>query len=279
MFVLVAVTIGIPSQCFCKQYDQKTEKLPLWEYGVVGMVARLPHYPGSNTYSNYVLPLPYLVYRGDIIRANQEGLRGIFWHNDKFETDISFSGNPPVSNDDTEREGMPELDSIVEMGPALRYYFYKDNEENSFFLQTDLRLAVSVGFDSGIDTRREGYTSEFSLVYKNARALARSNSSFNLSIGLKFSDSALNSYFYEVSPEYQRADRLAYKAHGGYSGAQFAGSFVKRLNPKVSLRLYGKFINISEAIFEDSPLVQTQNNYVIACMLTYKLGESKRLEN
>ncbi len=178
MLVLV-VMIWILPPCFGGQDDRKSEKLPLWEYGVVGLASRLPYYPGSKAYLNYVLPLPYLIYRGKIIKASDNELRGIFWRTNKFETDVSFSWNPPVSSNHTAREGMPDLDTIVEMGPALRYYFYTYNEGNSCYLQADLRMAVSVGFDGGINTGREGYASELALVYKNSRTLARFHSFYN----------------------------------------------------------------------------------------------------
>jgi hypothetical protein len=277
LLVLLAVAIGIPPLCFAEPKEREAPNLPLWEYGIIGMAARLPYYPGSKAYLNYVLPLPYLIYRGRIIKANENGLRGIFWRSSKFETDISLSWNPPVSSNHTAREGMPDLDTIVEMGPALRYYFYKYNEGNSCYLQADLRMAVSVGFDSGINTNRQGYASELALVYKDSRTLAKYHSFFNLSIGLEFSDSALDSYFYDVSRQYETADRPAYKAHGGYSGVQLAGVFVKRLSSKISLRLYGKYINLAGASFDNSPLVETKNNYVMACILSYKLDESKRM--
>ena len=58
------------------------EKLPLWEAGVgVGAVA-VPAYKGSATYRTFAAPLPYFVYRGEIFRANRDGLRANLWQSD-----------------------------------------------------------------------------------------------------------------------------------------------------------------------------------------------------
>jgi MipA family protein len=278
LFMFLAAASGAPSVCFGKESEPNAEKLPLWEYGVVGLAAQLPHYRGSDEYSNYIFPLPYLIYRGESVKADRDGIRGIFWRNEKFETDFSLSGNPPVPNDNRARKGMPDLDSIIEIGPALRYYFYEYNERNSFFLQANLRMAFSIGFDGGIYTGREGYISDLVLEYRNSRLFARSNIRFNLSAGIQFSDSDLNSYFYEVSQEFATSDRSSYKAKGGYGGAQISGSITKRLSSTLSLSLYGRWINTTGAVFEDSPLVKTHENHVLGCMLSYKLGESERQE-
>jgi MipA family protein len=276
LFVFLAAAAWVPPVCFGKESEPNTEDLPLWEYGIAGLAARLPQYRGSDEYSNYIFAVPYVIYRGELVKADRDGIRGIFWRNEKFETDISFSGNPPVSGANNAREGMPALDSIVEIGPALRYYFYEFNERNSFYLQGNVRMAFSIGFDNGISTGREGYISDLALVYRNSRLFATSNIRFDISTGIQFSDSDLNSYFYEVSPEFATSERPAYQAKAGYSGAQISGSIVKQLTSTVSLILYGRLININGAVFEDSPLVKTQENYVLSCMLTYKIGESER---
>jgi outer membrane protein len=50
---------------------------------VVGLAAQLPHYRASDEYTTYAFPLPYFVYRGEKIKANRDGIRGIFWRDDK----------------------------------------------------------------------------------------------------------------------------------------------------------------------------------------------------
>jgi outer membrane scaffolding protein for murein synthesis (MipA/OmpV family) len=49
---------------------------PLWEAGIGIAGVHFPDYRGSSHTRNYVLPAPYLVYRGDIVTADRGGLRG-----------------------------------------------------------------------------------------------------------------------------------------------------------------------------------------------------------
>lgn len=264
--------------CQAEETTPEKEKLPLYEYGVVGIAAQLPHYRGSDEYSTYAFPLPYFIYRGEKIKANRDGLRGIFWRNEKFQTDISLSGNPPVTDDNDAREGMGELDGLIEIGPALRYYFYDFGERESFFLQWNVRAGFSFGFDSGLDVSYQGLISDFSLVYRNASLFREQNIRFHLKTGPQFGDKKIHSYFYEVGEEFVTETREQYSAEAGYGGWQVSGSILKELTPKFWLSFYGRYINSSGAAFEDSPLVETTNNYVIGTLLLWKFGESEELE-
>ena len=51
---------------------------PLWELAGGGGVISLPYYRGAE--ENRVLPVPFVypVYRGDVLRVDEEGIRGLF---------------------------------------------------------------------------------------------------------------------------------------------------------------------------------------------------------
>ncbi len=241
------------------------------------MAARLPHYPGSDEYQNYFFPLPYLVYRGEVVRANREGVRGIFWRNDHFETDISLSGNPPAG-DNRAREGMAELAATGEIGPALNYYFFEYGERDSLFLQASLRAAFSVDIDGGPEVGHEGYVSDFSFIYRDSTLFKAEKIRFHVSTGVRFADAALHSYFYEVRPAEARADRAAFTAGGGYGGLQLSASVVKELTARVSVSCFGRWLHLDGAAYDDSPLVDTTDNVLLGAMLIWKIGESESLE-
>lgn len=270
--------IFLTSFSIAAETKPEKEKLPLYEYGVAGIAAQLPHYRGSDEYTSYAFPVPYLIYRGKRIKANRDGLRGIFWRNQHFETDISLSGNPPVTDDNEARAGMGELDGLIEIGPALRYYFYEYSERESFFLQWNIRAGFSFGFDDGLDVSYQGLISDWALVYRNASFFRDENIRFHLNSGPQFGDSELHSYFYEVAPEYVTDTRKQYSGEAGYAGWQVSGSILKELTPRLWLSFYGRYMNSSGAAFEDSPLVETTNNYVVGTILLWKFGESVTLE-
>lgn len=276
MIVFFAVCIFVlPTISSAESELGQKEKLPLYEYGVVALGARLPHYRGSDEYENYAFPLPYFVYRGERVKADRDGVRTIFWRNKHFETDISMSGNPPVSGDNDAREGMPELDALGEIGPALRYYFYEMGERDSLFLQTNARAAFSVGFDDGFDVAYQGYVAELSLVYRDSMLFREKDIRFHLSTGLQYGDEDLHDYFYEVAPRYVTTSRARYDAGPGYSGFQVSGSILKELTPKIWASIYGRWMNTDGAVFADSPLVSTGNNYIIGTLFVWKIGESE----
>src|SRR6185437_10813141 len=93
---------------------------PLWEAGVGLTALDFPDYRGSSQSRAYVLPFPYFVYRGDFLRQDRRGLRGVFLENDRFDVNLSMGASLPVdSSRDHVREGMPNLRPTVEFGPSV----------------------------------------------------------------------------------------------------------------------------------------------------------------
>src|SRR5215510_8004444 len=56
-------------------WPQARADQPLWEAGLGVGVLRLPDYRGSDQSRTWVLPVPYIAYRGDILKADREGAR------------------------------------------------------------------------------------------------------------------------------------------------------------------------------------------------------------
>ena len=50
---------------------------PLWELGLGAAWVRMPHYRGSDQNHQWLLPVPYAVYRGQIFRATRDGARAV----------------------------------------------------------------------------------------------------------------------------------------------------------------------------------------------------------
>ncbi len=249
---------------------------PLWELGVAGAAARLPHYIGSDEYENYLYPLPYVIYRGKFLRADRDGVRGIFYRGEKVETNLSFWGNPPVPDDNEAREGMPELDAIGEVGPALRYYIYRHSWKDHLFLQGALRAAISFDFDSGVNADHQGWNGDLGLSYQNKSMFEDQDLGIFLKARLHFADSQYHDYFYGVSDRFATSTRRAYDADGGYSGFSVSGSIFKALTPKFSIGAYARWNNVDGAVFEDSPLVRDKNNYAVGFLVVWKLAKSSK---
>lgn len=255
---------------------QEPEGYPLWEIGLFGGAAIIPHYRGSDEYNFYALPVPYFIYRGKIIQANRDGIKGIFYKNNHIETSISLSGNPPVDGNNEARQGMPDLDALFELGPAVKWYFMGKDHYDNLYLKASLRAASSIGYDSGIDIDYRGLRGGLNLLYNNREMFKKINLKFGFNAGIDFTDSRLNSYFYDVESEYVTEKREYYESDAGYAGFALSGFLHKPLTKKLSLGAYARWDNINGAVFENSPLVRDKNNYVVGCALTWKIFESKK---
>jgi hypothetical protein len=77
-------------------YISRAEELPLWEAGLGFTGLSLPDYRGSDQQRFYVLPFPYLVYRGDFLRLDSNGLSGWLFHSDRVHLNLSADAAVPV---------------------------------------------------------------------------------------------------------------------------------------------------------------------------------------
>jgi outer membrane protein len=245
---------------------------PLWEVGVFGVAGRLPHYRGSDEYQVYVLPLPFLIYRGEVVEADRDGARSIFWKRSWGELDFSFYGNPPVVNDDA-REGMPDLDPLVEAGPAWRLYLHRGQPTPDIYLLAAVRGVVSISMND-LRPSYEGLRGVLGLYLKDYQLSRESPWKFGGSVGMDVADDTYNSYFYDVSDEQARPGRAAYRSSSGYGGFCLSGYVVRKLTRALSWSVYARWDNINGAVYADSPLVRENNNVVLGTALAWTLAES-----
>jgi outer membrane scaffolding protein for murein synthesis (MipA/OmpV family) len=269
---LLVATLGWATPCFGEEPSTR-ERLPLYEYGIVGLAAHFPHYLGADEYQSYVFPLPYFVYRGEVLKADRDGVRTIFFRHQQWETDISLAGNPPAG-DNQARQGMEDLDALGEVGPALNYYLFDQGERDNLYFQATLRAAFSFDFEGGVEVRHQGYVSDLSVIFHDSRLFRAQRLRFHLSSGIRFGDAGMHGYFYEVGEEDATVARPSYRAEGGYGGLQLSGSITRELTDSLALSCYGRWANLNGAVYEDSPLVATRNNAFLGLMLVWKIGES-----
>jgi len=109
----------------------------LWEAGAGIGLATLPHYRGSDQSKTWVLPVPYLVYRGESLKVDDDRrLRSLF--GEGVELEFSLTGSPPVK-DNNARRGMPDLDATLEIGPSLNIALFRSKNGAE---KLELRLPV-----------------------------------------------------------------------------------------------------------------------------------------
>lgn len=248
--------------------------LPKWEVGLVGMGARVPYYRGSDEYRWYAFPVPYGIYRGDYLQADRDGVRGLFYKGTWVETELSMSGNPPVRDGSGARAGMPELDPLIEAGPAVKLFLYRGKKLSALYLEAAVRAVASIDMDT-LNPSYEGKRAALNLVI--ARFTPRAGSPWNAGLrgGVDFADRDYHRYFYDVDEAYVLPDRPYFQSRSGYGGASASGWITRKIVDGVSIALYARLDNCEGAVYEDSPLVRSKNNVTVGAALTWKIAESK----
>lgn len=245
------------------------EEQPLWELGVGAAAISFPDYRGSSKQRYYVLPVPALAYRGEILQIDREKLRGLFFRSERIEVELSVNGSVPVrSSDNPVREGMPNLDPTIELGPSLNFRLAHSQRRT-------LRLRLPVRAQVATDLRS---VHDAGLVANPNLALdVRLDQGWHLGFvaGALFGDRRNHGYYYGVAPEFARAGRPAYDAPAGYSGAQVIVALSKRFGSWF-LGGFAKQDFLDGAAFAASPLVERRNNVSAGIALTWTFAQSEK---
>jgi len=235
----------------------RAEPLPLWEAGAGIGATTLPHYRGSDQSRTWVLPVPYLVYRGESLKVDDRRFRGLFFDSGRVELEFSLSGSPPVK-DDNARRGMPDLDATLEIGPSLNIALFRsENGMEKLELRLPVRTVIASDFSH---FRHIGWIFQpnLSLDFKNV--LGNRGWKLGLQSSVIYTDRRYNQYFYAVDPMFDATDRPAYNPSGGYGGLNLLAAVSKRF-PGFWVGAFAKWDTVSGAVFADSPLVRTRSNF------------------
>jgi len=247
----------------------RAEQLPLWEAGLGIGATTLPHYRGSDQSRTWVLPVPYLVYRGESLKVDDDRrIRGLF--GDKLELEFSLNGSPPAKNNDA-RRGMPDLDATLEIGPALNIALIRSKDAAE---KLELRLPVRTVIASDFSHFRHIgwiFQPNLSLDFKNV--LENRGWNLGLRASLIYTDRRYNQYFYAVDPMFATADRPAFNPSGGYGGTTLLAALSKRF-PNFWVGAFAKWDSVGGAVFADSPLVRTRSNLSGGLGIAWILGAS-----
>ncbi|MEO8135691.1 MAG: MipA/OmpV family protein [Betaproteobacteria bacterium] len=250
------------------------EQKPLWEFGLGAGAVTFPDYRGSDRTQTYPLPVPYFVYRGEFLKADRNGVRGRFFDSDRVELNVSMSASAPVdSKDNPTREGMPDLNPTVEIGPSLDINLWRTADRRT---KLDLRLPLTTGVTIEGSPRSTGwsFSPRLNVDLQDVGGMAGWN--MGLLAGPLFGDRKQHEYFYSVAQQYATAERPAYEARRGYAGTQMLMSLSKRF-PSFWVGGFLRYDTLRGAVFADSPLVRRNNYMAGGLALSWIIGESSRM--
>ncbi len=250
------------------------EEKPLWELGIGAGILRMPDYRGSDESRYYVLPYPYLIYRGGILKIDERRISGQLFKTDRVLLDISGYGSVPVkSSSNSARAGMPDLDPTFEIGPALRIKLLESNADGyKLSMALPLRAFFSTDFSS---VRHEGWVFSPRLNLEKNNLIPETGLKLGISAGPMFADNSYNAYFYTVEQAYARATRPAYSAGGGYCGS----TLTVGLNKAYKQLIFHAFVSadfLHGAVFEESPLVKTRTSVMSGFSVSWLFAKSAK---
>ena len=233
----------------------------------VGLVSQwAADYRGSKQYSVNALPLPYILYTGEIFKIDRDGIRGELFASDRYELNFSFDGSLSSNSDDNKlREGMPKLNSTFEVGPSFNINLTGENFKQGWSLRLPLRAVVAVG-SNGLDYAGNIFNPR--LTWRDPNFYAHWRASFNL--GVLWASQKYHAYYYEVTTPFATESRSEYFTRSGYSGSYIRlGAYRQFESWRVGMSL--RYDTLNGTTFENSPLVETTD------YLSFSLGVTKRL--
>jgi MipA family protein len=269
--VAVPAPAGDAEQVPARSDALRARLQPVWEAGLGATLLTLPDYRGSDKSREYLLPLPYLVYRGPFFSVDRGGLKAELLDNGRLELDFSVNLSVPVRSDNNSaRAGMPSLRPAVEIGPQLIANLWKASDDRA---KLQLQLPLRYAFALSSDTRDAGFVfhPRLGLDVRDFAGFRGLNA--GMILGPMFATKRQHDYFYTVDPLYATAGRPAYQASGGYSGMQLAMSLSKRF----PAYWFGAFVRadwLQGAVFRDSPLVGRETTVAAGVAISWIFATS-----
>ncbi len=241
---------------------------PLWELGAGAALLQLPHYRGADQSHTWLLPLPYVIYRGERLRADREGARAVLWQTDRLDLDLSLAATPPTRSKDNEaRRGMADLPTIVELGPNAIWTMAQGRD-----WKLDLRLPVRAALGLGSEGGFKGWvaTPQLRLGLGEVQGWRTA-----LTVAAIAQERRYNDVFYRVSAAEVLPGRPAYQPGGGAAGGYAVATAARRFGPW----WVGSFVRwdtLRGATFRDSPLVRERDQWSAGIALAYVFATSSR---
>jgi MipA family protein len=230
-------------------------ELPRWELGLGLGGVSLPEYRGSDQQQNYLLPIPYMVYRGERFVMDRRGMRGLLFASESVALDISGDLGVPVnSRQNGARTGMPNLDFMLHLGPSLEFTLHEERDHGDV-----LKIKLPAQAVISMNLSEPGTHGWF--FYPHVNYIIRSRWTLGTAFGPTFATRDYHQYYYGVRPAYATTTRPEYSAGAGYSGLRMSASLSRRIGD-VWLGVFARYENFTNSVFTDSPLVRSNDSLV-----------------
>ena len=246
-------------------------RLPLWEAGLLAGGITQPAYPGAEERASLLTALPYVIYRGEYLRADRGtvGVRAI--KTPRTELDVGFGASLGSRADDIEvRRGMDDLGILLEFGPRLKINIGEVSDAQN---SSRIQLPVRGVFDANDHFKYRGMSYELQWVKDMALP---DNWEITTNLGAVFGDQQLADTFYRVAPAEATAVRPAYNAKSGLIALRATLWASRLFTPDARFFSYIRYDSVAGAANHDSPLVRRETGWTIGIGLAWALAYSDR---
>jgi len=257
--------VGYASQACA---DKAEKPLPKWEFGVAAGAVSLPQYMGSD--ERYILgaPLPYIIYRGDRINIDRNGLRTRLFDISRVTLDASISGGLPVRSSNMARHGMPELHFNLQAGPRINWKIIENRRT---------RLTLRIPYRAIMDSTGDylGWVLEPDIALHKTFYNGRKSTDIKFSAGILYGSKQYHDTYYGVPAAFATPSRPVYQAKRGLHSISVSGSIAYDLTDHFTLFSAVKYRNLSPGVIANSPLVKDHDYLSIAIGMTWSIFQSE----
>jgi outer membrane protein len=252
--LLAAMLVGA---CAAPAAAQSRAALPKWEVGGVALGVDQQAYPGSDQRVRRALALPYVIYRGDILRADRDGAGFRAFRSRDVELDVSAAAAFGSSaNDVAARRGLPDIGTLVEAGPRLRWTLAGSRERGRLRLD----LPVRAVFDLEDRLAHRGFVFQPGLVWDRE---VSDGWSLGASASVVLADRRLANTFYGVPASAALPGRPAYDAQAGVLAWRLGASVSRPITRDWRVFGFARVDSVAGAANRASPLVQQRNGATV----------------
>lgn len=270
----VAQTAAAPSTtASTADGDDAVEAPALWTAGLFAVAGHHAVYPGAARRSTNATLLPFVTYRGPVLRleGGTAGLRALR----RPRTELDFSAAASFGSDGIDtgaRAGMPAIGTLAEIGPSLRINLgelREDGQRPPWRLDLPLRAV----FDADRDFDYVGMSFEPRLSW---RLPPVGDWTPSVHAGALFGSRALNEMYYGVDSIYATPTRPAYAAKPGLVATRLGMSWSRPIDTDLRLGLHASIESVRGAANESSPLVGRMVDPILAITLTWTAFRSEQ---
>lgn len=249
-------------------FNTQAQTLPTWELGAASAALTLPHYMGSDQRYYAAVVVPYVIYRGQYIQFDRQGLHTNLLESGKLEIKANLSFGLPVNNDNLARQNMPFLRWSGEIGPQLIWNFRQRGSSH---------MGIHLPFRAAVDIRGQylGWVTEPTLQMAWYGLGEQRKYGIHVKAGLLFASQKYQQHYYGVEPLYATANRPAYTAQQGLHSLVLSARFMYRYDKDIDTVMFVRARALSAGRIANSPLVKKPLYLGVGVAMTWKFWTSQ----